>query len=99
MSELFLLGLVERAETVPHAQAEGLSETNRRLESRILSNTLVQVNQSEMGGTEPRESTQTRSSWLDGAPSGRSVRLKKQVAIRDQAAHLCHIKAVIACSP
>jgi len=27
MSELVLLGLVERAETVLHAQAEGLSET------------------------------------------------------------------------
>jgi len=37
MSELVLLGLVERAEAVLHAQAEGLSETNRRLESRILS--------------------------------------------------------------
>jgi hypothetical protein len=35
MSELVLLGLVGRAEAVPHAQAEGLSETNRRLESRI----------------------------------------------------------------
>jgi hypothetical protein len=32
VSELVLLGLVERAEAVLHAQAEGLSETNRRLE-------------------------------------------------------------------
>jgi hypothetical protein len=37
MSELVLLGLVERAEAVLHAQAEDLSETNGRLESRILS--------------------------------------------------------------
>jgi hypothetical protein len=37
MSELVLLGLVVRAEAVLHAQAERLSETNRRLESRILS--------------------------------------------------------------
>jgi hypothetical protein len=35
MSELALLGLVERAEAVLHPQAECLSETNRRLESRI----------------------------------------------------------------
>jgi hypothetical protein len=35
MSELVLLGLVERAEAVLYAQAERLSETNRRLEPRI----------------------------------------------------------------
>jgi hypothetical protein len=33
MSDLALLGLVERAEAVLHAQAERLSETNPRLES------------------------------------------------------------------
>jgi hypothetical protein len=32
-SELVLLGLVERAEAVLHAQAERLSDTNRRLEA------------------------------------------------------------------
>lgn len=37
MSELVLLGLVERAEVLLRAQAERLSETTRRLESRILS--------------------------------------------------------------
>jgi len=37
MSELVLLGLVERAEAVLYAQAHGMSETDRRLESRILS--------------------------------------------------------------
>jgi len=36
MSELVLLGLVERAETVLYAQAERLSETNRRLELEYL---------------------------------------------------------------
>ena len=46
------------------------------------------------GGTEPWESSQTRSSWLGWAPPGRSVRLKKQVAIRDQAAQLYHIEAI-----
>src|SRR5271170_4308254 len=37
MSELVLLGLVERAEVAPQAHAKGLSETNRRLKSRVLS--------------------------------------------------------------
>jgi len=32
VSVLVLLGLVERAEAILHAQPEGLSETNRRLE-------------------------------------------------------------------
>jgi hypothetical protein len=36
MSELVLLGLVERAEAVLYAQAERLSEANRRLELEYL---------------------------------------------------------------